>query len=71
MPAGRAAILKVHLKTIQADPDLDVDKLAAMTPGMVGADLANLINEAALLAVRRDKKVVGMPEFEEAVAAHR
>jgi cell division protease FtsH len=41
--------------------------LANMTPGMVGADLANLVNEAALLAVRRDKKEVGMPEFEEAV----
>ena len=44
-----------------------MEKLANMTPGMVGADLANLVNEAALLAVRRDKKEVGMPEFEEAV----
>ncbi len=47
--------------------DLDVEKIAAMTPGMVGADLANLVNEAALLAVRREKKEVGMSEFEEAV----
>ncbi len=64
---GREAILLVHLKKIKAVADLDVQKLAAMTPGMVGADLANLINEAALLAVRRGKKEVGMPEFEEAV----
>jgi cell division protease FtsH len=65
--SGREEILKVHLKKIKAVEDLDVGKLANMTPGMVGADLANLVNEAALLAVRRDKKEVGMPEFEEAV----
>lgn len=64
---GREAILKVHMKKIQAAPDVDVEKLAGMTPGMVGADLANLINEAALLAVRRKKDQVGMAEFEEAV----
>ncbi|MBN1615197.1 MAG: ATP-dependent zinc metalloprotease FtsH [Deltaproteobacteria bacterium] len=64
---GRIEILKVHLKKIKTVPDLDVEKLANMTPGMVGADLANLINEAALLAVRRNKKEVGMLEFEEAV----
>jgi cell division protease FtsH len=64
---GRVEILKVHLKNIKAAPDLDVEKLAGMTPGMVGADLANLVNEAALLAVRGNKKEVGMPEFEEAV----
>jgi cell division protease FtsH len=64
---GRVEILKVHLKNIKAAEALDVEKLASMTPGMVGADLANLVNEAALLAVRRDKKDVGMPEFEEAV----
>ncbi|UCH23301.1 MAG: ATP-dependent zinc metalloprotease FtsH [Deltaproteobacteria bacterium] len=63
----REAILKVHLKNIKAEEDLDIGKLASMTPGMVGADLANLINEAALLAVRRKKQKVGMPEFEEAV----
>lgn len=64
---GRLEILQVHLKNIKAAKDLDVEKLASMTPGMVGADLANLINEAALLAVRRNKNEVGMPEFEEAV----
>jgi cell division protease FtsH len=64
---GREEILKVHLKNIKAVEDLDVEKIANMTPGMVGADLANLVNEGALLAVRRGKKVVEMPEFEEAV----
>jgi len=64
---GREEILKVHLKDVKTVKNLDVEKLAAMTPGMVGADLANLVNEAALLAVRRKKKKVGMPEFEEAV----
>jgi cell division protease FtsH len=64
---GREEILKVHLKSVTAVKNLDIEKLAAMTPGMVGADLANLVNEAALLAVRRKKKKVGMAEFEEAV----
>jgi cell division protease FtsH len=64
---GREEILKVHLKKIIKAKDVDVEALAGMTPGMVGADLANLINEAALLAVRRKKKSVGMSEFEEAV----
>ena len=64
---GREEILKVHLRGITVTKDLDVERLAAMTPGMVGADLANLVNEAALLAVRRDKKEVGMSEFEEAI----
>ncbi|MBW2000682.1 MAG: ATP-dependent zinc metalloprotease FtsH [Deltaproteobacteria bacterium] len=64
---GREEILKVHLKSIKTVKNLDVEKLANMTPGMVGADLANLVNEAALLAVRRGKKKVGMPEFEEAI----
>ena len=65
--AGREAILEVHLKNIQAESDIDIPTLAGMTPGMVGADLANLVNEAALLAVRRNKKKVGMSELEEAV----
>ncbi|MEJ2025136.1 MAG: ATP-dependent zinc metalloprotease FtsH, partial [Deltaproteobacteria bacterium] len=64
---GRAAILKVHLKNVQHEENLDVEKIASMTPGMVGADLANLVNEAALLAVRRKKDTVTMSEFEEAV----
>ena len=64
---GREDILNVHLKNVKAADDIDVETLAGMTPGMVGADLANLINEAALLAVRRGKKQVEMAEFEEAV----
>ncbi len=64
---GREEILRVHLRQVKTVPDLDVGKLAAMTPGMVGADLANLVNEAALLAVRRGKTLVGMEEFSEAV----
>jgi cell division protease FtsH len=64
---GREEILKVHLRKVTVARDLDIEKIAAMTPGMVGADLANLVNEAALLAVRRGKKEVTMSEFEEAV----
>jgi cell division protease FtsH len=64
---GRLEILKVHLRNVTIAPELDVEKIANMTPGMVGADLANLVNEAALLAVRHNKKEVGMPEFQEAV----
>ena len=64
---GRKDILKVHLKKITAANDIDVDTLSGMTSGMVGADLANLVNEAALLSVRRSKTEVGMAEFEEAV----
>ncbi len=64
---GREKILKIHLKKIIHVKDLDVEKIAAMTSGMVGADLANLVNEAALLAVRRGKKEVGQEEFEEAI----
>ncbi|MCG6880414.1 MAG: ATP-dependent zinc metalloprotease FtsH [Deltaproteobacteria bacterium] len=64
---GREDILKIHLKNIKANKNLDLEKLANMTPGMSGADLANLVNEAALLAVRRKKKKVGMPEFSDAV----
>jgi len=64
---GREDILKVHLKNVKAVPDLDIEKLSAMTSGMVGADLANLVNEATLLAVRRKKTVVEMPEFEESI----
>jgi len=64
---GREEILRIHMKSIKIDDNFDVEQVANMTPGMVGADLANLVNEAALLAVRRDKKKVGMAEFEEAV----
>lgn len=64
---GRKEILKVHMKKVKIGPDVDLDLLANMTPGMVGADLANLVNEAALLAVRRDKTEVTLSEFSEAV----
>ncbi len=65
--AGRAAILRVHLRKIKKAPDVDPDEIAAMTSGMSGADLANLVNEAALLAVRHGKSEVGMAEIQEAV----
>ncbi|MEJ2587607.1 MAG: ATP-dependent zinc metalloprotease FtsH [Deltaproteobacteria bacterium] len=64
---GREEILRIHLKNVKTVKKLDLEKLANMTPGMSGADLANLVNEAALLAVRRRKKKVGMPEFTDAV----
>ena len=64
---GREQIFRVHIKKIKTVPDLNLATLANMTPGMVGADLANLVNEAALLAVRRGKQEVGMAEFQEAV----
>ncbi len=64
---GREEILRVHINTVKLGQDVDLEKLAAMTPGMVGADLANLVNEAALLAVRHDKKEVEMTEFVESI----
>ncbi len=64
---GRIAILQVHLKKVQKLGDIDVEELANMTPGMVGADLASLVNEATLLAVRNRKKSVEKEHFEEAV----
>jgi cell division protease FtsH len=63
---GREQILKVHLKKIKAAPDIDAHIIARGTPGFSGADLANLVNEAALLAARRDQKVVTMAEMEDA-----
>ncbi|MCX5805830.1 MAG: ATP-dependent zinc metalloprotease FtsH [Proteobacteria bacterium] len=64
---GREAILKIHSRKVLLGPDVDLRKIAALTPGFVGADLANLINEAALLAARKDKETVGSAEFDEAV----
>ncbi|MFO0733785.1 MAG: hypothetical protein U0361_23065 [Nitrospiraceae bacterium] len=64
---GRLAILKVHAKTITLANEGDLDTIAAMTPGFVGADLANLLNEAALLAVRWGKDTVSLSELQEAV----
>ena len=65
--AGRKAILAIHAKVIKLAPDVDLDKIAAMTPGMVGADLANVVNEAALLAIRRNRETAEHRDFEEAV----
>jgi cell division protease FtsH len=64
---GRLAILRVHAKQVVLGPDADLEVIAAMTPGFSGADLANIINEATLLAVRRNKEQVGLPELQEAV----
>ncbi|MGD9224342.1 MAG: ATP-dependent zinc metalloprotease FtsH [Desulfobacteraceae bacterium] len=64
---GRKDILKIYLDGVASDESVDIDNIAAMTSGMVGADLANLVNEAALLAVRRSKEAVSMDEIKEAV----
>jgi cell division protease FtsH len=63
---GREAILKVHAKNVKLDPTADLSIIARGTPGYSGAELANLLNEAALLAARLNKKAVGMSELEEA-----
>ncbi|GHV54289.1 ATP-dependent zinc metalloprotease FtsH [Synergistales bacterium] len=63
---GRLAILKVHIKGKKLGPDVDLDVVSRRTPGFSGADLANLVNEAALLAGRRAKEALSMFEFEEA-----
>ncbi len=64
---GREAILKIHSKNVLLGPDVDLRKVAGRTPGFVGADLANLVNEAALLAARKNKEGVGSADFDEAV----
>ena len=64
---GRAAILAIHAQSIQLAPDVELEKIAAMTPGMVGADLANVINEGALLAIRHGRESVQQADFQEAV----
>jgi cell division protease FtsH len=64
---GREAILKVHIKGKPLAPEVDLSILARATPGFVGADLENLVNEAAILAARRNKKVIEQPELEEAI----
>ncbi len=64
---GRLGILRVHAKQVALAADADLETVAGMTPGFSGADLANVINEAALLAVRRGKDQVGLPELQEAV----
>jgi cell division protease FtsH len=64
---GREEIFKVHASKVEFSEDVDLKILAARTPGMVGADIANVVNEAALLAARKNKKAVGMKDFEEAI----
>ena len=64
---GREAILKVHVKNVKLDPTVDLKNVASISPGFAGADLANLVNEAALLAAREEKSSVGMHEFNEGV----
>ncbi len=64
---GREEIFKVHTKKVKLGSDVDLKVLASMTPGMVGADIANIVNEAALLAVRKNKDVIEMKDFEEAI----
>ena len=63
---GRTEILKVHVKGKPMGPDVNLDVIAQRTPGFTGADLSNLVNEAALLTARKDKKAINMPEMEEA-----
>ncbi|MDJ0390525.1 ATP-dependent zinc metalloprotease FtsH [Roseomonas sp. E05] len=64
---GRIDILMVHLRKVQLAPEVDPEKVAALTPGFTGADLANLVNEAALLATRRGAELVAMRDFDNAV----
>lgn len=64
---GRRAILEIHVRGKSLDPAVDLDNLAAATPGFVGADIENMVNEAAILAARRGKKMIGMDEFVEAI----
>lgn len=63
----REAILKVHSKALKLGADVDIAKLAAQTPGFAGAELANICNEAALIAARKDKKSIGMADFQYAI----
>jgi len=64
---GREKILGVHVRDVKLAPDLDLSAVAARTPGFVGADLANLVNEAALHAARKEKDAVDMTDFDEAI----
>jgi cell division protease FtsH len=64
---GREEILKIHTQNIKLSPEVDLKVIASRTPGFVGADLANIVNEAALLAARKNKESVEMPDIEEAI----
>src|SRR5947209_5591214 len=65
--SGRLQILKVHARKVRLAPDVDLEKIAALTPGFSGADLANLVNEAALLATRRGAQAVTLEDFNQAI----
>jgi cell division protease FtsH len=65
--SGRLQIMRIHARNVRLATDVDLHVVAARTPGMVGADLANVINEAALLAARRDKRAVTMTELDDAI----
>jgi cell division protease FtsH len=64
---GREEVLRIHVRNVKLSPQVDLRKIAARTAGFAGADLANLVNEAALLAARRDKPAVDMLDFDEAI----
>jgi cell division protease FtsH len=64
---GREQVLRIHVKNVKLSPEVDLKKVAVRTAGFAGADLANLVNEAALLAARRDKPAVDMQDFDEAI----
>ncbi|HEV2139712.1 MAG TPA: ATP-dependent zinc metalloprotease FtsH [Candidatus Dormibacteraeota bacterium] len=64
---GRAAILRIHTRQVPLGPDVDLDQIAGQTPGLVGADLKNLVNEAALTAARKGEDVVTMTDFGDAI----
>jgi cell division protease FtsH len=64
---GREQVLRIHVKNVKLSPEVDLKKVAVRTAGFAGADLANLVNEAALLAARRDKNAVDMLDFDEAI----
>ena len=64
---GRRRIFDVHVRGKPMAPDVDLDKIAAQTPGFVGADIENVVNEAAILTARRNKTLIGMSEFQEAI----
>jgi len=64
---GREAILKIHVRNVRMANDVDLEKIAGMTPGFAGADLENIVNEAALLTARRNKETVTTAEFQEAI----
>ena len=64
---GRAAILRIHTRSVPLAPDVDLDQIAAQTPGLVGADLKNLVNEAALTAARKGESTVTAADFQDAI----